>query len=120
AIAVFLAREFADLDGLAMAWILAVTLLSPLAFATIENFRPDMALGVATSAMAWWFLAALVRHQRRSFFLAGSALGAALLIKPTFFAHTLALAGALCAIAVAHRVWERVHDKTQGPANWAG
>src|SRR5690606_14778939 len=32
AIAVFLVREFGDLDGLAMAWILAVSLLSPLAF----------------------------------------------------------------------------------------
>ncbi|HZZ95350.1 MAG TPA: hypothetical protein VFE23_22515 [Usitatibacter sp.] len=78
---------------------LALVLLSPLAYAAIGEFRPDLMLGLATAAMAWTFVSAGIDDRPRRARLAGVLLGACLLIKPTFFAHTLALSAMLAGVS---------------------
>ena len=73
-------------------WIVITFLSSPLAYGAIHEFRPDIALGLMTAAMVYLFSAALYYGKSRYFMVAGIAFGACLLIKPTFFAHTLVLA----------------------------
>lgn len=81
--------------------VLAFVLTSPLCYSAIAEYRPDMALGFATAAMAWMLLEAGLRNDARMARGAGWLLGAALVIKPTFFAHTLALAGAVAVASLA-------------------
>ncbi len=73
--------------GLPARWslVIAATVLTlPLLSQAIENFRPDLASGLATAALAFyivrdrWLGAAPARHYR-----AGLGLGLTLLIKPT-------------------------------------
>ncbi len=97
-VAWFLARQFGAAGTGVVAWIVAAFLLSPLAYIAIHDFRPDIALGFATAAMVWWFSRGLAYGEHRAFTWAGIAFGAALLIKPAFFAHTLALALGLSGI----------------------
>lgn len=70
---------------------LAMVLLSPMSYRVIEEFRPDIALGIATAMMGWWFTGGMVNGESRLFKKAGLALGICFLIKPTFFAHTIAI-----------------------------
>ena len=79
---------------------LAALLTSPLAYAAIAEFRPDLALGFLTAAMLWMLVARTPLHRARDALPAGVLLGACLLAKPTFFAHTLALAAAACGALV--------------------
>jgi len=51
--------------------------------------------------MSWWLLTAHKSNDVNKFRLAGCVLGACLLIKPTFFAHTLAIAALLTGIGIA-------------------
>ena len=81
--------------------VLAFVLTSPLAYSAIAEYRPDMALGFATALMAWMLLDAGFRQDARMARRAGWMLGAALVIKPTFFAHTFAIAGCIAAAALA-------------------
>ena len=71
--------------------VLCVVFLSPIAYRTIHDFRPDIALGFGTAVMVWWFISGLVEDDPRLIRRAGYTFGACLLIKPTFFAHTLAI-----------------------------
>jgi len=103
----FLVRSFAQARTGAITWVLAAFLCSPLAIYAVQNFRPDLALGFATAAMAWWFLRGTLDSDESAFWLAGAAAGCALLIKPTFFAHTLALMGALVAFFAIARSYRR-------------
>lgn len=70
---------------------LVLVLISPLAYAAIGEFRPDLMVGLTTAAMAWTFISAGVDERPRRARVAGLLLGACLLIKPSFFAHTLAI-----------------------------
>lgn len=97
-VAWFLARQFGAAGVGTVTWIVAAFLFSPLAYTAIHDFRPDIALGFATAAMVWWFSLGLARGEHRAFTWAGFAFGASLLVKPTFFAHTLALALGLTGI----------------------
>jgi hypothetical protein len=94
----FLVSTFERLPAAGLSWIVFAFLVSPLALFTVENFRPDCAVGYATTAMIWWFIQGTLKRDSKKFMLAGVAFGSALLIKPTFFAHTLALS--ICLIAV--------------------
>jgi len=85
---------------------LAFALLSPPAFAAINEFRPDVALGLATTAMAWTFASAGLDARPARARWAGVLLGACLLVKPTFAPHTLALA-AMLAFAAFAGSWRR-------------
>lgn len=71
---------------------LAFVLVSSLAYATQAEYRPDGPLGLATAAMLWTFASAAIDERPRRLRWAGVLLGIALLVKPSFFAHTLALA----------------------------
>ena len=100
AIAIGLAWELRRADRGTFAIGMAALLSAPLAYLVVDEFRPDILLGLATALAAWRFLGGLADRRRASFVAAGLALGAALLVKPTFFAHTLALAGLLCAMGL--------------------
>jgi hypothetical protein len=78
-------------------WLLAlaILLLSPIAYRAVHDFRPDIAVGLVTAMMVSWFANGLVTGDRRQFHRAGLAFAACLLVKPSFFAHTIAIAGAL-------------------------
>lgn len=101
----FLLREFKNAESSAITWIVAAFLCTPLAYSTIENFRPDFAVGLSTAAMVWWFALGLFRRDAASYKLAGIAFAATLLIKPTFFAHTLAIAIGLVVLYLIVRLW---------------
>lgn len=98
AAAVFLVWLFKDSGPGAVVWIVTFFLSSPLAYRAIHDFRPDIALGFATTVMTCLFALALIKDNGRYFMAAGIAFGACLLIKPTFFAHTLAMGAGLVAL----------------------
>ena len=82
---------------------------SPLAFAIMGEFRPDLLLGLVTALLAW----VLVRKPgRHAVAIAGGLMGMALLVKPTFFAHTLAIAFAagVATTMVSLLPWARATD----------
>jgi len=93
--------------------VLAFVLTSPLCYSAIAEYRPDLALGFATALMAWMLLDAGFRRDARMARHAGWALGAALVIKPTFFAHTFALAACIAAAGLA--VPRLARDRTAPP-----
>ena len=68
---------------------IAALLSSPLAYAIVGDFRPDLLLGLLTALLAWTLLSPPAPGRR---VCAGVLLGACLLVKPTFFAHTIAIA----------------------------
>ncbi|HSD39913.1 MAG TPA: glycosyltransferase family 39 protein [Rhodocyclaceae bacterium] len=82
-------------------WACAFFILSPMSYSAIENFKPDISLGLVTAAMTFFAARAATEDVNRYYVLSGVAFGAALLIKPTFFPHTLAMtfvAGVSCVI----------------------
>ncbi|WP_233862464.1 ArnT family glycosyltransferase [Paraburkholderia adhaesiva] len=115
---VFLILEFKDTRPAALAWIVVTFLSSPLAYNTIENFRPDYALGFSTAAMAWWFIIGTFRERREYFKLSGIAFAAALLIKPTFFPHTLALAVSLMGLFTVVQFWRKYCNNEGATTQW--
>jgi hypothetical protein len=118
AAALFLARSFERAPAGALAWVLAAFLFAPLCYQAIENFRPDIALGFATAAMAWWFLRGTLDADAAPLRWAGVAAGAALLIKPSFFAHTLALMAGLVLIHFIVRRWGPAPDRAPDDGGW--
>jgi len=86
-----LVSELKDTSRGMFAICLALVLLSPISYRVIEEFRPDIALGIATAVMGWWFTGGILSGESRLFKKAGLALGICFLIKPTFFAHTIAI-----------------------------
>lgn len=106
-IAVFIASELRRARTGILLLALAIVLFSPLAYRTIHDFRPDIALGFGTALMVWWYSTGLVTGQPKLFRRAGYALGACLLIKPSFFAHTLAIALFLIGLSVFARFLRR-------------
>lgn len=93
-------------DG-TFALALLFALASPLAFHAQVEYRPDPALGLATAAMTLAFASAALDGRPARARLAGVFFGLCLLVKPTFFAHTLALALLLCGIGLVAR-WRRL------------
>lgn len=108
AAAVFVTHETGHVRRSILILVLCIVLLSPIAYRTIHDFRPDIALGLVTAVMAWWFISGLVDGEPRLLRRAGYAFGACLLIKPSFFAHTLAIALFLACLAMLTRI-HRVH-----------
>ena len=86
---------------------LLLVLPSALAFHSQTEYRPDPAYGLAMAAMAATLLSAPLDGRPRRARLAGLLLGVALVIKPTFFPHTLAIAFALAG-AVLFARWQRL------------
>ena len=85
----------------------AFVLLSPLSVIAISQFRPDIALGVSSAIMVILYLRGLVSENKKTIMLSGGAFGASLLIKPTFFAHTIAIAILLSLIMVCNNFLAR-------------
>ncbi len=103
-VAILVMRELRCTGTAARLVLLVVVLASPLAAHLIEDSRPDIASGFATAMMVWWFISGVVDGDRTKIRAAAFALAAALLIKPTFFAHTLAMAIGLIAMPLLARV----------------
>lgn len=95
AVACFLASELKGVRKGMFAICLAVVFLSPISYRVIEETRPDIALGVITAIMGWWFTGAMMHGDAKLYKKAGIALGLCFLIKPTFFAHTIAMSCSL-------------------------
>jgi len=95
ALALGIAAAFRDRHPAAFGVALAFGLTSPLAYFAMAEFRPDIALGLTTALMAWFLVQAALERRPRRAGLAGLMLAASLVVKPTFFAHTLALATGL-------------------------
>lgn len=95
AAAVFLVWRFQHARKGTIFWIVTAFLCSPFAYRTIHDFRPDIVLGFMTAVMVYFFALGLTQNSSKYFKLAGIVFGCCLLIKPTFFAHTFALAIAL-------------------------
>jgi hypothetical protein len=118
AIALFVASELRFARRSVVVLAMAILLSSPLAYRTVHDFRPDIALGFATAVMVWWFASALVANEQRRFRWAGCAFGACLWIKPTFFAHTIAiavlLAGLGSSLALLSSRWRPLHGVPPG------
>jgi len=91
-VALFISHELRYARTIVLLVSLGMVLLSPLSYRAIHDFRPDIALGFATAVMTWWLISGAVENDSRLFRRAGYALGACLLIKSTFFAHTLTIA----------------------------
>jgi hypothetical protein len=75
-------------------------LSSEFAFRSIHDFRPDLALGVATGAASFILLRGLLAECEADIVRSGGMFGVALLVKPAFFPHTLAMGFWLALIAV--------------------
>lgn len=75
-----------------VALLVGVYLTGALAGRTVTEFRPDLALGVCTAAFVFTLLRGALRQRPAEVTQAGALLGLALLVKPSFFPHTLALA----------------------------
>jgi Dolichyl-phosphate-mannose-protein mannosyltransferase len=102
---VFLVFVFKSFDRLIVLSVTLLFLSAPMAFEIIEQFRPDFALGFATTAMSWFVLTAIRDNSDSDYKKGGIAFGLALLIKPTFFMHTVAIAFGLIIISFfAHRM----------------
>ncbi|MCM2400155.1 hypothetical protein NBH20_03250 [Rhizobium sp. S153] len=100
AIFFFLYNNFLKNDRITFALIFLFVMLSTISYSIIDNFRPDFALGLATTGLVWWILQGIFFGRQRDFLWGGLALASALLIKPTFFAHTLAVATGLAVLAI--------------------
>jgi hypothetical protein len=102
--ALFITSELRDRPT--STWILAIAilLLSPIAYRAVHDFRPDIAVGLVTAIMVSWFVTGLITGQGKPFFKAGIAFAACLLIKPSFFVHTAAIAGALVTLFFVARI----------------
>jgi hypothetical protein len=99
ALALLLVLALRERPAAATAVAIAFALSSPLAYFAIAEFRPDIALGFTTALMTWFLLEAGFGENRRALRWAAIMLAASLVVKSTFFAHTLALAIGLCVTA---------------------
>jgi hypothetical protein len=97
---VFLWAQFRQVRTAELIWVCSFFLLSPLAYATIENFKPDLALGLVTAGVIWFCLKGALGANRKNYIWAGLCFGGALLVKPSFFAHTTAMAIGVLILAV--------------------
>jgi hypothetical protein len=104
---VFIGFELSGSSGKTILIIYVFLLLSPLSMAAIKEFRPDIALGLCSSIMVFWYLKGAFDGNKGTILLAGCAFGIALLVKPTFFAHTLALALLLTLITAMNNILEK-------------
>ncbi|PZQ96249.1 MAG: hypothetical protein DI539_30300, partial [Flavobacterium psychrophilum] len=112
---IFLYFTFKNTEQFAFLLIFAFAMCSPIPYVLIENFRPDLVLGLATTAMAWWILRAIIFGQHRDLLWGGLAFAAALLIKPTFFAHTMAVASGLSILGIAVELHKGMTDQEYQP-----
>jgi hypothetical protein len=102
----------------ALALLVVLTLLtSQLAFRIIHDFRPDIPAGLCAAAMVWWFAAGVVERNLGLVMRAGVAFGALFWIKPSFFAHALAI-GFFVALLGAAWIWLRDRGSTFQPRSY--
>lgn len=104
----FIAFELKDARRTTLAIALAFVMFSPLAYRAIHDFRPDIALGLATAVMTIWYARGIVYRDDRSIRNAGLMFGLCLLIKPTFFAHTIAIAMFLAGLSATNLLLRHV------------
>ncbi len=88
----YIAREH-PLSVRLMAMALGLTL--PLSVVAIHDFRPDVACGLLTASAFFLVVESVafrsVAERRRGLLAGGTIFGIALWVKPSFFAHTLAM-----------------------------
>lgn len=102
----FLTYILRNIPFLISALLVILFLFVPLSFYAVHEFRPDYAVALLTCMFACLaFESSLSEQNRRSFKLrwAGVVFGLALLSKPSFFAHTLALGIGVSALIVLHQ-----------------
>lgn len=103
-ISFFIANELKSANNSALILGLIIFLCSPLAFRVIHDFRPDIALGFGTAAMVWLFFSGQVKGDKRQTSVSGYIFAVCLLIKPSFFAHTIFVASFIIGLAEGFRL----------------
>lgn len=107
AIFIFLHYNFRNSDNLTFSLIFIFIMFSTISYSIVDNFRPDFVLGLATTGLVWWTLKGIFFGRERDFLWGGLALALALLIKPTFFAHTIAVATGLLILAIISKIIQK-------------
>jgi hypothetical protein len=104
ALGIFVSYELRKANVTTLSIALIFLLVSPMAYRAIHDFRPDIALGLATAAMVILFIKGMLGDNSASVRRAGVLFGACLLIKPTFFAHTIAIAVFLAGLSIGNNL----------------
>ena len=103
----FLAYILRNIHFIISAMIIMMFLFVPLSFFAVHEFRPDYVVALfscAFSFLAFEHLLYQRNHGALRLRCAGVAFGLALLSKPSFFAHTLALAFAISVLIMLHHL----------------
>lgn len=97
--------------------ILIMFLFVPASFYMVHEFRPDFAVALFSCIFAFLAFESLLDRQNYDSFklrCAGVAFGLALLIKPSFFAHTLALGFVVTVLIILPQVVDNYPQLQQG------
>ena len=97
-------RIFGDLSKLAFYSLVIYCLTIPFSLRAIHDFRPDFAAALATAVFTWFGLAAVTgkeEDETKNSVLSGLFFATALWIKPSVFAHSIAIAFVLGACIIA-------------------
>lgn len=98
-----------NINHIIAAVILMIFLFVPLSFYMVHEFRPDFAVALFSCIFAFLALESLLSQPRYDNFklrCAGAAFGLALLVKPSFFAHTLALGFVVAVFIILPQVFD--------------
>jgi hypothetical protein len=91
----FLTYILRNVHFAASAVLMVLVLFVPFSFIAVHDFRPDFAVGLFTCIFSFLAIESFLsgqNHDKLKLRCAGIVFGIALLSKPSFFAHTLALA----------------------------
>jgi hypothetical protein len=91
--------------------VLSIIPMIPLTLAAVHDFRPDFAVGLFTALFAltlvWLACNGRARdNELRTYIFVGMLVGAAYLVKPSFFLHTTVMSvGAFCLAEICYRIF---------------
>jgi hypothetical protein len=113
----FLTYILRNIPFLISAMLVVMFLFVPLSFFVVHEFRPDYAVAVLTclfAFLAFESIASLENYDSFKLRCAGAVFGLALLSKPSFFAHTLALGLGVSILITLHQLIINYRQWRQG------
>lgn len=99
---------------------LIMFLFVPVSFYMVHEYRPDFAVALFScifAFLAFESLSVQQNHARFKLRSSGAVFGLALLSKPTFFAHTLALGFTVAAFIIMHQILDNYRQRQQLKGN---
>ena len=112
----FLAYIMRNINFIISTVILILFLCVPLSFFAVHEFRPDSAVAIFTCIFSFLAFESLLSKNNYDVFrlrFAGVVFGLALLCKPSFFAHTLAISFVVSCLIVVYRIIASNHLRQQ-------